>query len=89
MNRRESRDIPSSLRPIFDVPTTFLAMTSRAESHEEVGLMKSNRRANSLQATLRVAGTALVLENDGAPSLSNWPVELYALERTRADDRSF
>lgn len=47
--------------------------------------MKSNRRANPLQATPRVVPGRLVLENDGATSRSNWPAELR-LGQTRADD---
>ncbi|KYN42513.1 hypothetical protein ALC56_03059 [Trachymyrmex septentrionalis] len=60
-------------RLIFDVPT-FLAMTSRAQPRGDP--MKSNRRANPLQTTSRVAPERLVLENDVATSRSNWPAEL-------------
>jgi len=70
---RDPRDIPSSFRLIFDVPT-FLAMTSRAQPRGDP--MKSNRRANPLQTTSRVVPGWLVLENDVATSRSNWPAEL-------------
>lgn len=71
--KRDSCDIPSSLYPIFDVPS-FLTMTSRVQPRGDS--MKSNRRANPLQATLRVMSARRILENDDATSLSNWPVEL-------------
>lgn len=75
-------DVPPSFRPIFDVPA-FLAMTSRAQAARgERDPMKSNRRANPLQATWRVVpGMARALENDGA--MSNWPAELRAGGRER------
>jgi len=83
---REHCDIPSSFRPIFDVPT-FLVMTSRAQPRGDP--MKSNRRANPLQATPRVVPGRLVLENDGATSRSNWPAELRSGRQEPDDDDPF
>jgi len=71
-NKRAPRH-PFIVPPDLRRPDLPLAMTSRAQRGDP---MKSNRRANPLQATLRVVPGRLVLENDGATSWSNWPAEL-------------